>query len=236
MPGAEQGKVVTRFPPEPSAYPHIGHAKAAFLNYELARKYGGQFILRWDDTNPENESEEFVKAIREGLAWLGIRADRELFASDDIPKQYELAQKLVSEGNAYVCTCSQEAMKASRQEMKRCACYSQPPAKQLELWKKMVSGGFEEGEAVLRFVGDIASQNTVMRDPTLFRIIKSSHYRQGEKYSCWPTYDFDGAVEDSISGVTHALRSKEYELRDELYAALLDKLGLENPTFTTFPA
>jgi glutamyl-tRNA synthetase len=234
LPDAVVGKVVTRFPPEPSAHPHIGHAKAAFLNYELAKKYEGKFIIRWDDTNPENESEEFVGAIREGLAWLGIIADEESYASDDLSRQYDLAEQLIRSSGAYVCTCPPEKVKESREKKIRCECFKKPESEQLADWGKMVDGQFEEGQAILRFVGYIESQNTAMRDPSLFRIIKTKHYRQGDKYSCWPTYDFDGAVEDSLTGVTHALRSKEYELRDELYAALLDKLGLRKPYLYDF--
>ncbi|MEW6329171.1 MAG: glutamate--tRNA ligase [Candidatus Micrarchaeota archaeon] len=234
LPNAVRGKVVTRFPPEPSGFPHIGHAKAAFLDFEGARAYEGKFILRFDDTNPEKEEQKFADAIKEGLGWLGITWDEELYASDFMPKIYEHAEKLIEKGRAYVCTCSQEEMKKARAEGKGCACREKKPASGVKEWKEMLKGKLREGEAVVRFKGDVGSLNTVMRDPTILRIIEAPHYRQKNKYRVWPNYDFEVSILDSVTGVTHAMRTKEYELRDELYNALLDAMGLRKPVIVEF--
>ena len=142
---------------------------------------------------------------------------------------YDCAGRMVSEGNAFVCEGTKEDVKRNREEKKECACRHQTNEKNLEYWKGMVEGAFKEGEAIVRLKGDMQSENTVMRDPTLFRILSAPHYRQSTKYCVWPTYDFEVSIADSLEGVTHALRSKEYELRDELYHFILDKLGLRKP-------
>jgi glutamyl-tRNA synthetase len=234
VPNAVEGKVVTRFPPEPSGYPHIGHAKAAFLDYELARQYNGKMILRFDDTNPEKESQEFVDAIKEGLRWLGIRWDKETYTSDNIEKIYECAETLIKKDKAYVCTCTQEEISRGRSESKPCQCRSLSVAENLERWKKMINGLFKEGEAILRFKGDLKALNTVMRDPSLVRIVDAVHYRQGKKYHAWPNYDLAVVVMDAIEEITHPMRTKEYELRDELYNALFYELGFKKPTLVEF--
>ncbi|MEW6035306.1 MAG: glutamate--tRNA ligase [Candidatus Micrarchaeota archaeon] len=227
--GAVEGRVVTRFPPEPNGYPHIGHAKAFCLSWTIARRYNGRAILRWDDTNPEAEKEEYTAAIRDGMTWLGLDWDDEKYCSDYLPQMYSLCEKLLKDGEGCVCTCAQEEISKGREEMRRCACGSKKPADNLAGWADMLSGKTPEGGATVRLRGDMASQNTVMRDPTLFRILTAPHYRQGKKYRVWPTYDFQGAVMDSLLGITHPIRSKEYELRDELYVFLLQKLGLTVP-------
>jgi len=229
LPGAEEGKVVTRFLPEPNGPPHLGHAKAAFLSAEFARQYDGKCLLRWDDTNPEKEKQEFADQIRGGLNWLGLKFDSETYASDYMPKLYAFAEQLVSQGDAYACACTQEEMKKNRVESKECACRSKSVADSLSLWKKMLDRELKEGDATLRLKADLKSLNTTMRDPVLFRIMLTSHYRQGEKYCVWPVYDFEACIVDSLEGVTHAFRSKEYELRDELYYFILDKLGVRKP-------
>jgi len=229
IPDAVPGKVVVRYPPEPNGYPHIGHAKAFCLSWTIARKYNGNVILRWDDTNPEAEKPEFLDAIRNGIKWLGIDWDDEKYCSDYMPDMYKLCEKLLWEGNAYACSCAQEQIAKGRENQKRCGCGSRTPQENLEEWKKMLNGTTPEGGSTIRLAGDMESQNTVMRDPTLFRIIESPHYRQGLKYRVWPTYDFQGAVMDSLLGITHPIRSKEYELRDELYEFLLKKLGMRVP-------
>lgn len=229
IPDAVPGKVVVRYPPEPNGYPHIGHAKAFCLSWTIARKYNGKVILRWDDTNPEAEKPEFVEAIRNGIKWLGLDWDDERYCSDYMPDMYKLCEKLLWEGNAYACSCTQEEIGKGREKQERCKCGSRIPQENLEEWKKMLNGTTPEGGATIRLKGDMQSQNTVMRDPTLFRILESPHYRQGTKYRVWPTYDFQGAVMDSLLGVTHPIRSKEYELRDELYEFLLGKLGMRIP-------
>ena len=231
LPNAEKGKVVTRFPPEPNGYLHIGHAKAAIIDYEYAQLYDGRFILRFDDTNPDKDRLEFYKAQREDLEWLGIEWDEEYNTSDHLPRHYKLAEQLIKQRDAYVCSCSPEEIKKNRKHRITCKCRDRNPGENLELWQGMLS--YLE-DHILRLKGDMKSDNTAMRDPTLFRIIETTHPIQGDKYRVWPTYDFAGAVEDSISGVTHPFRTKEYELRDECYFYLLDKLGLRKPYLLEF--
>ena len=229
VPNAVQGHVVTRFPPEPSGYPHIGHAKAACIDYEIAKQYGGRMILRFDDTNPEKESQEYVEALKEGLKWLGIEWAQESYTSDNLPKIYEAAEKLIQMEKAYICTCSQDEIGKNRAEKASCQCRSKSPAENLNLWNKMKSWKMDEGQAILRFMGNLSSENTVMRDPSLARILVASHYRQKKKYFVWPSYDLAVVVMDAIEGITHPLRTKEYELRDELYFTLFDALGYKKP-------
>jgi glutamyl-tRNA synthetase len=234
LPEAEKGNFVTRFPPEPNGFMHIGHAKAAIFGSEYAKLYSGRFILRFDDTNPAAEKEEYYGAFLESFEWLGLKPDLVKYASDDIPKFYALATKLIERSRAYVCSCSQETMRELRSHGKACEHRSQGVQKNLDLWRQMLEGDLAPNTATLRFSGDLESLNTAMRDPVLFRIVTEEHPRQGSKYRVWPTYDFDGPVEDSLDGVTHALRSKEYELRDEQYNAILDALELRIPKIVEF--
>ncbi|MFM8658799.1 MAG: glutamate--tRNA ligase family protein, partial [Candidatus Nitrosotenuis sp.] len=223
--GAEQGKVVTRFPPEPNGYPHIGHAKAAIIDEEYAKMYGGKLILRFDDTNPEAERLEYYAAIKVGLDWLEVKYDRTKNTSDDIELLYKKGQEMLDGNFAYVCTCKQETISANRREMKPCKCSMGEMSQNMERWDKMFSK-FKQGDAIVRFRGNMSSENTVMRDPVMFRIIETKHPLLGDKYRVWPSYDFAVAIEDSIDGVTHAFRTKEYELRNELYYTILDLLKM----------
>ncbi len=225
---AEQGKVITRFPPEPNGYPHIGHAKAAIINSEYAKMYGGKFILRLDDTNPEAERMEYHAAIKVGLEWLGIEFDTVKNTSDDMELFYEKGIELINSGKAYVCTCKREDISKNRRERKACKCSMKDVNKNNKNWEKMQEK-FKPGDAVVRFRGDMKADNAVMRDPVLFRIIDEKHYTLGEKYRIWPSYDFAVAIEDSIDGVTHAFRSKEFELRKELTDTILDTLNMRKP-------
>ena len=230
---AEPGKVVTRFPPEPNGYPHIGHAKAAIIDEEYARMYGGKLILRFDDTNPENERLEYYAAIKVGLDWLGVKYDKVKNTSDDIEQIYQKGLEIINSGAAYVCTCKQEVISKNRREMKSCKCSTIDQNQNNDRWKKMFDK-FNAGEAIVRFRGNMSSENTVMRDPVLFRIIDEKHPLLGDKYRVWPSYDFAVAIEDNIDGVTHAFRTKEYELRNELYYAILDVLKLRKPKMMEF--
>jgi glutamyl-tRNA synthetase len=225
---AIQGNVITRFPPEPNGYPHIGHAKAAIINSEYAKMYGGKFILRMDDTNPEAERMEYHAAIKVGLEWLGIEFDIIKNTSDDMELFYEKGIELINSGKAYVCKCKRDDISKNRRERKACKCSLEDIDKNNKNWGKMQEK-FKPGEAVVRFRGDIKADNAVMRDPVLFRIIEGKHYTLGEKYRIWPSYDFAVAIEDSIDGITHAFRSKEFELREELTDAILDVLGMRKP-------
>ena len=231
--GAEHGKVVTRFPPEPNGYPHIGHAKASIIDEEYARMYDGKLVLRFDDTNPENERLEYYAAIKVGLDWLGIKFDLIKNTSDDMELIYKKAEELLQSGNAYICTCDKEIISKNRREMLSCKCRSVDNDQNIKRWNNMFEK-YKPGEAIVRFRGNMQSENTVMRDPTLLRIIDGPHPIHRDKYRVWPNYDFAVAIEDSIDGVTHAFRTKEYELRNELYYVILDRLGMRKPEMLEF--
>jgi len=226
--GAEQGKVITRFTPAPNGYPHIGHAKAAIINSEYAKMYDGKFILRMDDTNPEDTRMEYHAAFKVGLEWLGIEWDDEEQTSDDMELFYEKCIELINSGNAYVCTCKRDDISKNRRERKACKCSMKDIGENNKKWEKMKEK-YKPGEAIVRFRGDMKADNAVMRDPVLFRIIDGKHYTIGDKYRIWPSYDFAVAFEDSFHGITHALRSKEFELRKELIDAILDALNMRKP-------
>ncbi|KAG2475318.1 MAG: Glutamate--tRNA ligase [Nitrosopumilales archaeon] len=230
---AKNGMVVTRFPPEPNGYPHIGHAKAAIIDEEYAKMYGGKMILRFDDTNPANERMEYYAAIKVGLDWLGIKYDKIKNTSDDLELIYDKGLHMIKSGQAYVCTCKAETVSENRKEKKPCKCRSIDQKQTVDRWEKMFEK-YKPGEAIVRFRGNMNSENTVMRDPVLFRIIDSSHALLGNKYRVWPGYDFATAIEDSVDGITHALRTKEYELRNELYYAILDALQMRKPKVLEF--
>lgn len=232
--GAVMGKVVTRFPPEPNGYPHIGHAKAAIIDQEYARIYQGKLILRFDDTNPLNEQLEFYYAIKEGLEWLGIEPDIVKNTSDDIELLQSYGKEIVMKGDAYVCTCRPENIHMMRAKGVNCPCRSRDSAECTTQLEKFFDGSFEQNEAIIRFKGDMADLNTAMRDPTLFRIIDADHPKLGRKIREFPTYDFAAPIEDSLDGVTHAMRTKEYELRNALYFSVLRSLGLRNPLLLEF--
>ncbi len=231
--GAEHGKVVTRFPPEPNGYPHIGHAKAAIIDEEYAKMYSGKLILRFDDTNPDAERLEYYAAIKVGLDWLEVKYDQVKNTSDDIELLYKKCQEMLNGNYAYVCTCKQDVISQNRRDMKPCKCSMGDLEQNQERWDKMFSK-FKQGEAIVRYRGDMSSQNTVMRDPVMFRIIETKHPILGDKYRVWPSYDFAVAIEDSIDGVTHAFRTKEYELRNELYYQILDRLRMRKPKVLEF--
>jgi len=172
--------------------------------------------------------------LKEGLTWLGVEWSGESYTSDRMDDFYTYCDEMFVKYKAYVCTCPADAVKKGREEKKACDCTAREPQENMTLFRKMREGKMEEGEAVVRFRGDMHSDNTVMRDPTLFRIIKAPHYRQGEKYKCWPSYDFVAPIMDSTEGITHAMRTKEYELRNELYFAVLRALDLRPPSLIEF--
>ena len=232
--GAVEGSFKTRFAPEPSGYMHIGHAKAAFIEKELARIYKGSVSLYFDDTNPAKERQEFVDSLKKDAKWLGISFSDEYYASDNIEYEYKCAEKLIKEGYAYACFCNADMIGEKRGEGKGCGHRNQTEDANLSFWKNMINGEYGENQVSLRFKGDMQALNTVMRDPVLFRIKKDVHYRQGDKYAAWPSYDFNTPIIDSIKGITHAARSKEYELRDELYYKLLDLLEMRKPSIIEF--
>jgi glutamyl-tRNA synthetase len=207
-------RVITAFPPEPSKYPHIGHAKSILLNYELAKKNNGKFILRFEDTNPKLAKKEFYKIHLENYEWLGIKPDEVTYASDFMVEFYNYAKTMVGEGYAYVCDCSQDDVKKGRFEGTECTCRFLMETDHEKRFGELFKAA--EGKMILRLKGYMQHQNTAMRDPTLLRIIKHGHARHGRKYHVWPTYDFENSVMDGIQRISHRLRTKEFELRNEL--------------------
>jgi len=233
LPNAEMGKVVTRFPPEPNGYPHIGHAKAVVIDEEYAKMYNGKLILRFDDTNPSKEKLEYYDAIKNGIEWLGVKPQVVKNTSDDMELIYKYGKQMLDIDAAYVCTCTIDTIRENRKNGAECECRHIDREHNFERWERMFDE-YKPNQAIVRFKGDMKSENTVMRDPTLFRIIDDEHPLKGNKYRVWPTYDFAASIEDSVDGVTHAMRTKEYELRNELYYSIIDKLQLRKPLMIEF--
>ena len=229
--GAEEGKVVTRFPPEPGGYMTIGNAKQCILSDEFARIYKGKVYLYFDDTNPEKCRQEYVEGMKRDTAWLGIRFDREYYASDYIEKVYESGRKLMQQDYAYVCLCSGEDVKRNRLDKVGCKHREQAAKENLELFDDMLKGRYEEGQAIVRLKGDMKSDNSTFRDPTLFRVKKTKHYRQDEKYAVWPTYHINTLVVDNLNGITDAIKDKNYEIWDGVHKKILSYLKLKPPRF-----
>ncbi|RLG03591.1 MAG: glutamate--tRNA ligase [Thaumarchaeota archaeon] len=234
LPNAEKGKVVTRLPPEPSGYMHIGHGMSGLINYLYARIYDGFIWLRFEDSDPMKVKPEYYESFRRGYRWLGIEWDDEKNNSDDIELFYKYAEKLIKLGKAYVCRCPIERIRRFRREMRECEHRSQGIDENLDLWNRMLGGEFGEGEAILRLKGDMGSKNTVMRDPALFRIIDHPHPLTGRRYRVWPLYDFAVSIEDHLCGVTHVLRTSEFALRDELQNYIRELLGMRNPIYVEY--
>ncbi len=228
------GRVVTRFPPEPNGYMHIGHAKSVSINFGLAEENGGVCHLRFDDTNPATEDPEYVEAFQRDIRWLGYDWGEHLyFTSDYFERLYEFAVQLVEAGRAYVCDLSPEEIRAYRgtlTEPGRDSPYRDRAVDvNLDLLARMRAGEFEEGSRVLRARIDMASGNLNMRDPVLYRIVKVPHHRTGDSWSIYPTYDFGHGQSDSIEGVTHSICTAEFEDHRPLYDWLLESLGVYRP-------
>lgn len=230
LPDAKIGKVVTAFPPEPSKFPHLGHAKAALINFLYAKKYKGKFILRFEDSNPDLAKKEYYGAIVDGLKWLGMKWDETDYLSDHIANYHKIVEKLIDGGEAYVCLCKQEEIKVKRANGEECEHRNNSKEKNLELWKKMKKS-FKEGEASVRLKIDMKHQNALMRDPSIVRIIEKEHPR-AKGYRIWPVYDFGTAMMDVWEGVTHRVRSKEFEMRKELQQHIQKILGFDSPFIT----
>ena len=241
-------EVVTRFPPEPNGYLHIGHAKSISVNFGLAEDFGGRCNLRFDDTNPEKESQEFIESIQEDVRWLGYRWDGEVrFASNYFQQLYDWAVCLVEQGNAYVCDLSAEQAREYRgtlTEAGRNSPYRERSVQEnLDLLAGMKAGEFDEGEKVLRAKIDMASPNMNLRDPILYRIRKVTHHQTGNDWVIYPTYDFAHGQEDAIEGVTHSVCTLEFEGHRPLYNWFIEQLpvtsqprqyefGRLNPSYT----
>ena len=232
--GRYGGQVVTRFPPEPNGYLHIGHASSISLNFGIAEDFGGRCHLRFDDTNPVKEDEEYAEAIKADLKWLGFDWGEHLYyASDYFEQLYEFAVRLIKTGDAYVCDLSQEQIRQYRGTLTKPGTLSpyrdRSVEESLDLFRRMRGGEFEEGARVLRAKIDMASGNLNMRDPVLYRIVDASHHRTGDAWGIYPTYDFAHGQSDSIEGVTHSICTMEFEDHRPLYDWLLDKLGIHHP-------
>jgi glutamyl-tRNA synthetase len=227
--GAEKGKVVTRFPPEPGGYIHIGNAKQSILSDEIARLYEGKINLYFDDTNPEKCRQEYVDQIKIDTAWLGIKFAEEYYASDSIEDIYKAGKVLIENGNAYACMCSEDEIKERREKLEECKHRSNSKDENMAIFNDMLSGKYNESDVIIRLMGDMASQNASFRDPTLFRIKKANHYRHGAKYVVWPTYHMNTPIIDSIHKVTDVVRGKEYEIWEEVNMFLLKCLGIKPP-------
>ncbi|CAN3360222.1 glutamate--tRNA ligase, cytoplasmic [Diutina catenulata] len=227
LPGAEIGKVVTRFPPEPSGYLHIGHAKAAILNEYFAHAYKGKLIIRFDDTNPSKEKMEFQDSIIEDLALLGVKGDQVTYSSDYFNEMYDLAIKMIKDGHAYADDTPVDKMREERMDGIASARRDRPVEETLRIFEEEMKQGTESGLThCLRAKLDYANPNKALRDPVIYRCNLTPHHRTGEKWKMYPTYDFCAPVVDSIEGVTHALRTNEYRDRNPQYEWMIKTLGL----------
>ena len=224
--GRCEGKqVLTRFPPEPNGYLHIGHCKALTIDFGTAEKYGGLCNLRMDDTNPAKEDEEFVDAIKEDIEWLGFKWNQFIYGSDYFPQTYEFAVELIKKGLAYVCELTPEEFRKNRGDIGVPATSpyrDRPIGESLDLFGRMKNGEFPEGKYTLRAKIDLASGNFNMRDPALYRIRYIEHHRQGTSWCVFPMYDFAHPIQDALEGITHSLCSLEYEDHRPLYDWVID--------------
>jgi glutaminyl-tRNA synthetase len=231
--GRKGGKVHTRFPPEPNGYLHIGHAKAILLNHGLAKKYGGEFNLRFDDTNPVKEDTEYVEAEKSDILWLGCPWDHLYFASDYFDKLYAYAQLLIRKGKAYVCDLSADEIREYRGTLtepgKNSPYRDRSVEENLDLFERMKNGEFPDGARVLRAKIDMASPNMNMRDPLIYRIVHATHHNAGDKWCVYPLYDFAHPLEDAVEGITHSCCSLEFENHRPLYDWVIRECEIEIP-------
>jgi glutaminyl-tRNA synthetase len=232
--GKNGGRVHTRFPPEPNGYLHIGHAKSICLNYGLARQYGGKFNLRFDDTNPAKEEQEYVDSIIDDVRWLGGDwEDRLFYASDYFDQLYEWAIKLIKEGKAYVCDLSADEMREYRGTLTTAGRDSpnrnRSVAENLDLFQRMKNSEFPDGSRTLRAKIDMASANLNLRDPVMYRIKRAHHHRTGDKWCIYPSYDYTHGQTDSIEGITHSICTLEFENHRPLYDWFCRELKIHHP-------
>ena len=225
------GRVVTRFSPNPDCVLHLGSARAIILCRDYAKMYKGRFLLRFEDTDPRLKKPvlEFYDAIREDLLWLDCKWDEEYIQSDRIPIYYEFAEKLLKDGNAYVCTCRPEEFKRSAVLSSPCPCRNQPPQVHLDRWQRMKDGTFKEGEAVLRVKTDLKHPNPAVRDWPALRIVEANHPRVGRKFRVWPLYNMACGVDDHLMGITHIIRGKEHLTNETRQRYLYSHLGWTYP-------
>ena len=231
--GKHDGRVHTRFPPEPNGYLHIGHAKSICLNFGLAQQYGGKTNLRFDDTNPTKEDDEYVESIKEDVKWLGFEWDDLFFASEYFDQLYEYAVQLIKQGDAYVCDLNAEETREYRgtpTEVGKNSPYRERTGEEnLELFQKMKDGEFEDGTRTLRAKIDMTSPNLNLRDPVMYRILRAHHHRTGDKWCIYPMYDFAHGQSDSLEKITHSICTLEFEDHRPLYDWFVEKLGIYHP-------
>jgi glutaminyl-tRNA synthetase len=232
--GKHQGRVHTRFPPEPNGYLHIGHAKSICLNFGLAIEFDGLCNLRFDDTNPSKEDIEYVESIREDVRWLGFDwGDREYYASDYFDRLYQFAVQIIKAGKAYVCDLNSDQMRQYRGTLtepgRNSPFRDRSIDENLDLFERMKAGEFPDGARTLRAKIDMASPNLNLRDPVMYRILHAAHHRTGERWCIYPTYDFAHGQSDSIEGITHSICTLEFEDHRPLYDWFLDQLDIHHP-------
>jgi len=231
--GKNDGRVHTRFPPEPNGYLHIGHAKSICLNFGLAREFNGKCNLRFDDTNPSKEETEFVNSIMEDVRWMGFQWDALFYASDYFDQLYAWAVQLINSGNAYVCDLTSEQVRATRGTTTEPGTPSpfrnRSVAENLDLFERMRAGEFPDGARTLRTKIDMASPNFNMRDPVMYRILHAHHHRTGDKWCIYPMYDYTHGESDSIEGITHSICTLEFEDHRPLYDWYVENLGIHHP-------
>ena len=226
---ATGGKIITRFPPEPNGYLHVGHAKAMFLDFGYARKMNGECILRFDDTNPVTEKTEYIDSIVETVKWMGHSPTRITYSSDYFTELYQLGKELIRRGKAYVCHQSSEEMKRDRETKTESPWRDRDSGESLRLFEDMKKGKYGEGEATLRMKIDMKSANPVMRDPIAYRVKHAPHPRTGDTWCIYPSYDYTHCIVDSLEWITHSLCTLEFEIRRDSYYWLLEALDLYRP-------
>jgi len=231
--GKNQGRVYTRFPPEPNGYLHIGHAKSICLNFGLAAEFGGRCNLRFDDTNPSKEDVEYVDSIKHDVNWLGFQWHGEFYASDYFERLYQFARQLITVGKAFVCDLSADQMREYRGTLTEPGVNSpyrdRSIEENLDLFERMRAGEFADGSRTLRAKVDMASPNINLRDPVMYRVLRATHHRTGDQWCIYPTYDFAHGQSDSIERITHSICTLEFEDHRPLYDWFLDQLGVHHP-------
>ena len=231
--GKNQGRVHTRFPPEPNGYLHIGHAKSICLNFGLAAEFGGRCNLRFDDTNPSKEDVEYVDSIKHDVNWLGFQWHGEFYASDYFERLYQFARQLITASKAFVCDLSADQMREYRGTLTQPGVNSpfrdRSIEENLDLFERMRAGEFADGSRTLRAKVDMASPNINLRDPVMYRVLRATHHRTGDQWCIYPTYDFAHGQSDSIEGITHSICTLEFEDHRPLYDWFLDQLGVHHP-------
>jgi glutaminyl-tRNA synthetase len=231
--GRFEGRVVTRFPPEPNGYLHIGHAKSICLNFGTAQKYGGKCNLRFDDTNPVKEEREYIESIKDDVRWLGFQWDGLFYASEYFDQLYDWAEQLIKSGKAYVCDLSADEVREHRGTLTRPGKESpyrgRSVEENLDLFRRMKAGEFPDGSRTLRAKIDMAHANLNMRDPVMYRILHASHPHVGDKWCIYPTYDWAHGQSDSIEKITHSICTLEFENHRPLYDWYIDQLGIFHP-------